>query len=121
MMLNNFLPFNIFGIAPILKKNPLDGSVYGAVMCFHATRALYHVIRFKGGGIKPCKASIPANYLARYQAMRDDGSSKADYKKRGVEVVDHIVMMHSRIHLLQLYLQENADVVLYLQIQVNLI
>jgi hypothetical protein len=27
MMLNNFLPFNVFGIAP------LDGSVYGAVMC----------------------------------------------------------------------------------------
>ena len=87
-----------------------------------ATRALYHVIQFKGGGIKPCKASIPANYLARYQAMRDDGSSKADSKTRGVEVVDHIVMMHSRIHLLQLsYLQGNADVVLYLQIQVNLI
>jgi hypothetical protein len=51
------------------------------------------MIRFKGGGIKPCKASIPANYFARYQAMRDDGSSKADSKKRGVEVVDHIVMM----------------------------
>jgi hypothetical protein len=34
MMLKNFLPFNIFGIAPILKKiPPLDGSVYGAVMC----------------------------------------------------------------------------------------
>jgi hypothetical protein len=33
MMLKNFLPFNIFGIAPILKKTPLDGSVYGAVMC----------------------------------------------------------------------------------------
>ena len=59
----------------------------------HATRALYHVIRFKGGGIKPCKASIPANYSARYHAMRDYGSSKADSKKRGVEVVDNIVMM----------------------------
>jgi hypothetical protein len=59
----------------------------------HATRALYHVIRFKGGGIKPCKASITANYSARYQAMRDDGSSKSDSKKRGVEVVDDIVMM----------------------------
>jgi len=46
-----------------------------------------------GKGIKPCKASIPANYLARYQAMRDDGSSKADSKKWGVEVVDEIVMM----------------------------
>jgi hypothetical protein len=59
----------------------------------HATHALYHVIWFKGGGIKPCKASIPANYSARYQAMRDDGSSKSDSKKRGVEVVDDIVMM----------------------------
>jgi hypothetical protein len=27
------LPFNVFGIAPILKKIPLDGSVYGAMMC----------------------------------------------------------------------------------------
>jgi len=51
------------------------------------------VIRFKGGGIKPCKASIPANYSAPYQAMRDCGSSKADSKKRGVEVVDNIVVM----------------------------
>ncbi len=61
----------------------------------HATRALYHVIRFKGGGIKPCKASIPANYSARYQAMamRDCGSSKAGSKKQDVEVVDNIVMM----------------------------
>jgi len=34
MMLKNFLPINIFGIAPILKTiPPLDGSVYGAVMC----------------------------------------------------------------------------------------
>jgi hypothetical protein len=48
----------------------------------HATRALNHVIRFKGGGIKPCKAFISVNYSARYQAMRDDGSSKTDSKKR---------------------------------------
>ena len=59
----------------------------------HATRALCHVIRGKGGGIKPCKASIPANYFARYQALRDCGSSKAESKKRGVEVVDNIVEM----------------------------
>ncbi len=59
----------------------------------HATRALYHVIRCKGGGIKPCKASIPANYFARYQAIRDCGSSKAESKKWGVEVVDNIVEM----------------------------
>jgi hypothetical protein len=32
MTMNNFLPFNVFGIAPILKKISLDGSVYGAVM-----------------------------------------------------------------------------------------
>ncbi len=51
------------------------------------------MIQFKGGDIKPCMASIPANYCARYQAMRDDGSSKADSKKRGIEVVDDIVMM----------------------------
>ena len=108
---------------PYIEKNhPIGWKWCSDVFVpVHATCALNHVIWFKGGGIKPCKASIPANYLARYQAMRDDGSSKADSKTRGVEVVDHIVMMHSRIHLLQLYLQENADVVLYLQIQVNLI
>jgi hypothetical protein len=33
----------------------------------HATR-LFHVLRLRGGGIKPCKAAIPANYLAQYQA-----------------------------------------------------
>jgi hypothetical protein len=32
-------------------------------------------LMLKGGGIKPCKASIPANYLARYQEMRNDGES----------------------------------------------
>ena len=96
MMLNNFLPFNVFGIAPILKKNLTGWKCRWCSDVFvpvHATRALYHVIRFKGGGIKPCKASIPANYSARNQAMRDDGSSKSDSKKRGVEVVDDIVMM----------------------------
>jgi hypothetical protein len=82
---------------PYIEKNHPTG--WKCLWCsdvfvpVHATRALYHVIRLKGRGIKPCKASIPANYLARYQAMRDDGSSKADSKKRGVEVVDHIVMM----------------------------
>jgi hypothetical protein len=63
----------------------------------HATRALYHVLRLKGGGIKPCKASIPANYLSRYQAMRDDGESQADSKKCGVEVVDDIVRMQQNL------------------------
>ena len=59
----------------------------------HATRALYHVIRLTGKGIKPCKASIPANYLARYQALLDDGSSKSESKKRAVEVVDQVVAL----------------------------
>jgi hypothetical protein len=82
---------------PYIVKNPPTGWkclwCSGVFVPVHATRALYHVNRIKGGGIKPCKASIPANYLARYQAMRDDGSSKADSKKWGVEVVDEIVMM----------------------------
>jgi hypothetical protein len=81
---------------PYIEKNPTGWKCLWCSDVFvpvHATRALYHVIRFKGGGIKPCKASIPAHYSARYQAMRDDGSSKSDSKKRGVEVVDDIVMM----------------------------
>ncbi len=101
---------------PYIVKNPPTG--WKCLWCsdvfvpVHAKRALYHVIRVKGGGIKPCKASIP---LARYQAMRDDGSSKVDSKKRGVEVVDHIVMMQQNSSV------ATTDVVLYLQIQVNLI
>ena len=96
MILKNFLPFNISGIAPILKKKPTGWKCLWCSNVFvpvHATRALCHVIRGKGGGIKPCKASIPANYFARYQALRDCGSSKAESKKRGVEVVDNIVEM----------------------------
>jgi len=80
----------------IVKNSPTGWKCLWCSNVFvpvHATRALYHVNRIKGGGIKPCKASIPANYLARYQAMRDDGSNKADSKKRGVEVVDEIVKM----------------------------
>jgi hypothetical protein len=109
---------------PYIVKNPPTGwkcqwcnDVFVPV---HATCALHHVTRVKGGGIKPCKASIPANYLARYHAMRDDGSSKADSKKRGVEVVDHIVMMQQNSSVATL-LKGNADVVLYLQFQVNII
>ena len=86
MILKNFLPFNIFGIAPIWKKNPTGWKCLWCSDVFvpvHATRALYHVIWVKGGGFKPCKASIPANYLAQYQAMRDDGSSNADSKEKG--------------------------------------
>ena len=80
----------------IVKNSPTGWKCLWCSNVFvpvHATRALCHVIRGKGGGIKPCKASIPANYLARYQALRDCGSSKAESKKRGVEVVDNIVEM----------------------------
>ncbi len=52
---------------------------------------LFHVLRLRGGGIKPCKAAIPANYLAQYQALRDKGESRADSIKRSVQVVDNIV------------------------------
>ena len=123
MILKNFLPFNIFGIAPILKKNPTGWKCLWCSNVFvpvHATRALCHVIRGKGGGIKPCKASIPANYFARYQALRDCGSSKAESKKRGVEVVDNIVEMQQNSSV-EMLLSGNANVVLYLQIQLNLI
>jgi hypothetical protein len=46
----------------------------------HATRALFHVLWLREGGIKPCKAAIPANYLAQYQALRDKGESRSDSK-----------------------------------------
>jgi hypothetical protein len=59
-----------------IVKNPPTGWCLWCSDVFvpvHATHALYHVNQVKGGGIKPCKTSIPANYLARYQAMRDGG------------------------------------------------
>ena len=53
---------------PYIVKNPPTGWkclwCSGVFVPVHATRALYHVNRVKGGGIKPCKASIPANNLA---------------------------------------------------------
>jgi hypothetical protein len=52
---------------PYIEKNPTGWKCLWCSDVFvpvHATRALYHVIRFKGGGIKRCKASIPANYSA---------------------------------------------------------
>ncbi len=57
----------------------------------HATCALFHELRLRGGGIEPCKAAILSNYLAQYQALRDKGESQADSKKRSVKVVDDIV------------------------------
>jgi hypothetical protein len=57
----------------------------------HATHALFHVLRLRGGGIKPCKAAIPANFSAQYQALRDKGESQADCKKCSVRVVNDIV------------------------------
>jgi hypothetical protein len=57
----------------------------------HTTCALFHVLRLRGGGIKPCKVAIPANYLAQYQALTDKGESRANSKKHSGEVVDAIV------------------------------
>ena len=37
----------------------------------HATRALRHVLKLKGGDIAICKAVISARYQDRYQALYD--------------------------------------------------
>jgi hypothetical protein len=96
MMLKNSPPLkHIWDCAFVERKNPPNGwecfwcrDVFVPV---HATRALFHVLRLRRGGIKPCKAAIPDNYLAQYQALRDKGESRADSKKCSVEVTDAIV------------------------------
>jgi hypothetical protein len=51
MILKNFLPFNISGIAPIFKKiPPLDGSVFGAVRCL--SLSMLHVPSIMWFGLK---------------------------------------------------------------------
>ena len=40
----------------------------------HATRAMRHVLKLKGGDIAICKAVISARYRDRYQALNDRSS-----------------------------------------------
>jgi hypothetical protein len=86
---------HIWDCAFVERKNPHNGWKYfwcGDVFVpVHAIRVHFHVLRLRCVGVKPCKAAIPANYLAQYQALRDKGESQVDSKKCSVQVVDDIV------------------------------
>jgi hypothetical protein len=47
----------------------------------HASRALRHVLKIKGGNIAVCKAAILDKFLKRYQALYDSGRGRIDSKK----------------------------------------
>jgi hypothetical protein len=48
----------------------------------HASRALQHVLKIKGGDIPVCKATILEQFLKRYQKLYDSGRGWIDSKKR---------------------------------------
>ncbi len=48
----------------------------------HASRALQHVLKIKGGNIAVCKVAILDKFLKRYQALYDSGRGWIESKKR---------------------------------------
>jgi hypothetical protein len=48
----------------------------------HASRALQHVLKIKGGNIAVCRAAILDKFLKRYQALYDSGRGRIESKKR---------------------------------------
>ncbi len=48
----------------------------------HASRALRHVLKIKGGNIAVCKAAILDQFPKRYQKLYDSGRGQIDSKKR---------------------------------------
>ena len=53
----------------------------------HATRAMRHVLKMKGGDIAICKAVISARYRDRYQALYDRQFARVDTKRKSDEMI----------------------------------
>ena len=55
----------------------------------HATRAMRHVLKLKGGDIAICKAVISARYQDRYryQALYDRQFTRVDRKRKSDEII----------------------------------
>ena len=53
----------------------------------HATRALRHVLKMKGGDIATCKAVITVPHKVRYQALYDSSMERLGTKKRSSEQI----------------------------------
>ena len=57
----------------------------------HATRAMRHVLKMKGGDIAICKAVISARYRNRYQALYDRQYARIDSKRKSDETISDSV------------------------------
>ena len=57
----------------------------------HATRAMRHVLKMKGGDIAICKAVIIARYRDRYQALYDRQFTRIDSKRKSDEMIGDAV------------------------------
>ena len=57
----------------------------------HATRALRHVLKLKGGDIAICKSGIGVSYRDRYQALYDRQTGKCDSKRKADERISDSV------------------------------
>jgi hypothetical protein len=60
----------------------------------HASRALWHVLKMKGGDIAVCKAAILDKYLKRYQALYDSSRGRIDSKKRSSKCMYQSMALH---------------------------
>ena len=57
----------------------------------HATRAMRHVLKMKGGDIAICRAVISVNYRDRYQALYDRQVGRGDSKRKADEMISDSV------------------------------
>jgi len=57
----------------------------------HATRAMRHVLKMKGGDIAICRAAISVNYRDRYQALYDRQVGRGDSKRKADEMISDSV------------------------------
>jgi hypothetical protein len=59
-----------------------------------ASRALWHVMKMKGGNVAVCKAAILDKYLKRYQALYDSSREQIDSKKHSSKCMYQSVALH---------------------------
>ena len=57
----------------------------------HATRAMRHVLKLKGGDIAICKAVISVRYRDRYQALYDRQFARVESKRKSDERISDSV------------------------------
>ncbi len=60
----------------------------------HATRAIKHVLKIKGGGVSICTAVIQEHFLQRYRQLYTQQSNISASRKQSAEGVEATVSMH---------------------------